>query len=351
MRRYSLYETKKRGFWKFVISTFVILLALLAVGGVLLVHSYHTNLQPVSANQKHVTVTVPTGASVNDIAVILKQNNVIRSTWAFQYYVRYQNQQGPLQAGTYVLQASQSVPEIVDALTLGKISTNLVTILPGQRIDQVRQTLIDNGYNKKDVDNALKPSAHKNNPLLKDLPMEATLEGYIYPESLQKDSSLTAQELVDKYLAEMQKHLTPDIQAGIKKQGLTVYQGIILASIIEQEVSSTQDRKTVAQVFLKRLKENMALQSDATAPYGAILAGAQPSLTYDSPYNTYKYPGLPPGPISNVSESSLEAVAHPSDTDWLYFVSGDDGKTYFSKTAEEHEALTAQHCKKLCASQ
>jgi UPF0755 protein len=92
----------------------------------------------------------------------------------------------------------------------------------------------------------------------------------------------------------------------------------------------------------------MLLQSDPTAFYGAAKDGQEPSLRHDSPYNTYLYKGLPPGPISNVSESSLRAVAFPAQTDWLYFVAGDDGKTHFSKTLEKHNELTRKYCKKLC---
>src|SRR5690606_30784605 len=99
---------------------------------------------------------------------------------------------------------------------------------------------------------------------------------------------------------------------------------------------------------LTRLKMGMALESDPTAAYGAILDGREPSLSYVSPYNTYEIEGLPAGPISNVTANSLKAVANPADTDWLYFVAGDDGKTYFSKTLDEHERLTEQHCTDLC---
>jgi len=91
------------------------------------------------------------------------------------------------------------------------------------------------------------------------------------------------------------------------------------------------------------------LGSDVTAFYGAFIDGEEPSVFHDSPYNTRLYEGFPPGPISNVSEVSLQAVANPSKTDYLYFVAGDDGKTYFSRTNEEHEALTEQHCKTLCS--
>src|SRR5690606_18816245 len=123
----------------------------------------------------------------------------------------------------------------------------------------------------------------------------------------------------------------PEMREAFSAQGLSVYRAITLASIVEKEVPLPEDRAQVAQVFLKRLNSNVKLQSDATAKYGAVLDGKDPSasqyLTYPSAYNTYENAGLPPGPISNVTESSLRAVAYPAKTDWLYFVSGDDKKT------------------------
>ena len=127
-----------------------------------------------------------------------------------------------------------------------------------------------------------------------------------------------------------------------------MHQGITLASIIEREASTPEDRSRVAQVFYRRISEGRRLQSDATALYGAALNGAEPSAHYESAYNTYSHDGLPPGPISNVSASSLAAVANPASTDYLYFVAGDDGQTYFSHTLAEHEALTQQHCTRAC---
>jgi UPF0755 protein len=149
----------------------------------------------------------------------------------------------------------------------------------------------------------------------------------------------------------MAKYLTPSVRSAFAAQGLSAYQGIILASIVEKEVSKPSDRAQVAQVFLSRLKQDMMLGSDVTAYYGAIVAGKEPSVTYDSAYNTRIHKGLPAGPISNVSENSLQAIASPAGTDWLYFVAGDDGNTYFSKTLEEHEALTQQHCHALCSAE
>jgi UPF0755 protein len=121
-----------------------------------------------------------------------------------------------------------------------------------------------------------------------------------------------------------------------------------LASIITQEVNKPAEQAQAAQVFLTRIKMGVMLGSDPTAKYGSIIAGRSPSLTYDSPYNTALHTGLPPGPISTVTLSALNATTHPAATDWLYFVAGDDGTTYFSKTLDEHQALTDKYCHKLC---
>jgi UPF0755 protein len=118
---------------------------------------------------------------------------------------------------------------------------------------------------------------------------------------------------------------------------------------VEQEVSDQNDRNQVAQVFLSRLAQGIPLGSDVTAYYGDDLADQGTSLTYGSPYNTLINKGLPPTPIGTVSLSSMDAVAHPAKTQWLYFVTGDNGVTYFSKTLAQHEALTQEYCHKLCS--
>jgi len=325
----------------------LVALAILAI--VLVRHVYHENLKPVSSVRTVHVVTVPQGATVSKIASLLKKDGVIRSDWAFQWYVSSQEAREKLQAGSYALRPSQSVQEIVSLMTTGRVTTALVTIPPGRRIDEVRSILINNGFNSDQVSEALKAENYRGHPALVELPKEInSLEGYVYPESIQKDANTTPQELLTKFLDEMQKRLTPEVRNSFAQQGLTVYQGITLASMVEMEVSNPADRPIVAQVFLKRLHEGMVLGSDVTAFYGAILADKPPSVSYDSAYNTHLHQGLPPGPISNVSADSLNAAAHPASTDYLYFVAGDDGKTYFSHTLAEHQAAVAAHCKKLC---
>ena len=340
--------TKKRLKLLYII-LFVIILMLL-VGVVVLRQEYNNNIKPVSSNANPILVTIPPGSSLPQIASVLKKSDVIRSTWAFEWYVRndgYASQY--IEAGTYDFRQSQNVSNIVLELTNGAQASNLVTILPGQRIDQIETSLIRDGFSKASVVSALQLSNYDNQySMLQYAPSDATLEGYLYPDSFARISSTTVASIIRESLTEMQSKLTPSIVAGFAKNGLNVYQGITIASIVEQEVSQVSIKPTVAQVFISRYKLGMPLGSDVTAYYGSIAAGLSPSLSYDSPYNTLINVGLPPGPISNVSEASLQAVAYPANTDYLYFVSGDNGVTYFSTTLAEHNAQTAQYCSKLC---
>lgn len=332
----------------------IIILALVIIVGVAVVavvgtrQWYYRNLQAPAASQKSRTFTINRGASLSEIADNLKKQGLIKSSWAFKRYVVAQNASDKIKAGTYELSSSQSVQEIVAIITEGKVSTNLVTILPGQRIDQIRKTLLNAGFNKGDVDVALDPVQYADHPALVDKPTGASLEGYLFPESFQRTTETSAKDIVKKSLDEMQKRLTPEIRADFARQGLSVYQGIIVSSIVEQEAATPEERAQVAQVIFKRLSIDMALESDPTAFYGAFIAGQTPSLRYDSPYNTYLHKGLPPGPISNVNQTSLKAVASPASTDWLFFVAGDDGTTHFSRTHDEHQALIEKYCQQKC---
>lgn len=312
---------------------------LVIVGVAAIVHkAYNDNLRPLSNSQEKITVTIDNGSTPGDIAEVLKNKGIIRSDWAFELHVKRLGLREQLKAGTYVFSPSQSVPEIVEIITEGKVATDLVTILPGKSLEQIKEGFIESGFSRSEVESAFNPKKYANHPALTDKPKKASLEGYLYPESFHKTSETTVEQVITLSLNEMQARLTPEVRQAFSSQGLSVHEAITLASIIELEVSNEKDRATVAQVFLKRLKEGMPLQSDATNAYSKS----------NPDYDTYQIEGLPPGPVSNVTEESLQALAYPSQTDWLYFVSGDDGKTYFSKTLEEHEELIRQHCKTLC---
>lgn len=325
------------------------LLVLAVAGTIIASHKYYGYLQPVSNNQTSQIFIVKKNSSVKQIADSLQNVHLIRSSWAFQLYVQRKDRADQLQAGTYALSPSDGIPAIVTTLTNGRVTTKLVTILPGRRIDQVRADLINAGFSPPTVDQALNPANYSDLPALAYKPANiTTLEGLLWPDSYQKQPDTDPSVIIRESLMAMGKHLTPDVQAGFAAEGLTTYQGLTLASIIIQEVDKPADQAQAAQVFLSRLKAGSTLGSDVTARYGAIKAGQLPNLTYDSPYNTLLHPSLPPGPISTINAAALSAALHPAATDWLYFVTGDDGTTYFAHTSDEHQALTQKYCHKLC---
>lgn len=310
---------------------------------------YHQQLQPAAKDSTSVSFTVNSGATTKQIASQLEEQKVIRNAFAFEWYLRTNNLRDSIQAGVYALDPSQSVREIAAILTGGKVAKNYFTILPAKRLDQIKATMVKAGYSESAVEEAFNPANYQNHPALANKPSTASLEGYLYPDTFQITSSTTPSDIVKLSLDEMAEVLTPDLQEQIKKQGLTVQQGIMLASIVEQEAPGASDRQMIARVFLNRLANGMSLGSDVTYRYAAAILGVDPSPYIDSPYNTRKYAGLPPGPISNVSKVSLEAVANPAQNDYLFFVAGDDGTVYYSKTVAEHDALAKQHCKVLCS--
>lgn len=325
------------------------LLVLLLGGGWGLHAWYNRNLGAVSSSQQVVYFPVAPGSSLQEIADDLKRAHLIRSSTAFQTYVRGRQLYSKMQAGTYALTPSMSTPTIVSKIVNGEVSKSYLTILPGKTVKQIRQTFKQAGYADAELDVAFNPSTYPDESVLTNLPSGASLEGYLYPDSFQTEVGTPAQTIIRESLDEMHSHLTPDIVSGFSAQGLTVHQGVTLASIVYQESGDPGDEPTVAQVFLSRLKQGMMLGSDVTAFYAASQAGDGKTLGVDSPYNTRLNTGLPPGPIGNMTEDAFKAVAHPSKTDYLYFVAGDNGQLHFSHTEAEHEQAIKQYCTKECS--
>jgi UPF0755 protein len=328
----------------------VVLIGLIVIGGAVGVHiQYNHNLQPVSSSTTAKYFTVSSGVGINQIAVNLQQAGLIRSAGAFETYVRDKELQASLQAGTYSLSPSMSTQQIVDKMVKGEVTKNLLTILPGLRVDQIEQAFAKSGYSQAEIDTVFNPVTYAGNPALTSLPAGAGLEGYLYPDSFQKEAGTPAATIVQESLNEMAQQLTPDIIQGFSVQGLSTYRGITLASIVLQESGDAAQEPTIAQVFISRLKQGMMLQSNVTADYAADIAGVPRSVNIDSPYNTYLHAGLPPGPISNVTAAALKAVAHPSNTNYLYFIAGDDGKIHYSDTQAEQNQAIQQYCPTTCA--
>lgn len=322
-------QLRRKRWLKWIVIILIIGAIFATIGIVVVRNYYNTNLKSVSSEHSLIEVTIKSGATLPEISQQLKEKKLIRSQQVFEQYVRNNGVSEDIKAGTYELSPSYGVPEIVSILTQGKIVSKLLTILPGVRVDQIEKTLTNAGFSETEVKEALDPANYIDHPALVDKPKHANLEGYLYPESFERTSNTNAKQIISASLDEMQKRLTPDVRQAYNAQGLSTHQAIILASIVENEVSKPEERSQVAQVFIKRLKMGMKLQSNATD---------------NSPpeYDTYAIAGLPPGPISNVTESSLQAVAHPAQTDFVYFVTGSDCVTRFSNTISEHDALKTQ---------
>jgi len=329
-----------------IVGVLIAIILALGVGGYLW---YGQSLTAVNASDtSRVRVEIESGASPTEIGQLLEDKKLIRSKEAFDIYTRLTETRSQLQAGTYSLSPSESIEAIVAHLVAGRVDQFSLTFLPGATLAENRKVLISAGYGEQEVDKAL--AKEYDHPLLKDKPKTADLEGYIYGETYTFGSSASVEEVLEAvfnyYYDIVQKD---NLIEGYKSQGLSLYQGITLASIIQREVSGAADQKQVAQVFFRRLAEDMPLGADASYQYAAKKMGVAPHPDLDSPYNTRRFKGLPPGPIASPGRTALQAVAAPASGDYLYFVSGDDNKNYFSRTLAEHEENTRAHCHVKCS--
>lgn len=332
--------------WLIVIAAFLLIVG--GTAGVLRIW-YNNNLKPVSSSSTIDFFTVESGSGVHQIALDLKGVSLIRSVNAFETYVTANNYRDKLQAGTYKLSPSMSVQTIVSKMVDGDVAKDLLTILPGKRLGEIQQAFSKAGYPQDEIKNAFNPAGYSDHPALASKPAGASLEGYLYPDSFQKLSTTPASTIIRQSLDEMAKYLTNDITTGFKNQGLDVFQGITLASIVVKETDNMVDQPIVAQVLLTRLARGMALQADATAWYASDVAGKPRSLQIDSPYNTYLNTGLPPGPISNVTKEALRALATPAASTYTYYFTGEDCKMHYTRSLEEHEAAIARYGVKSCS--
>ncbi len=332
---------------------------LLIAGGVLLVALiaffvfaytwYQQLLSPVSDDtSKYIKVSIEPGTLPGAIAQQLEDAGVIRSSFAFSVHTKLTGTENSLRAGVYTLQPSLSTPAIVNHLVSGKLHTFKVTFLPGDTLANNRQALIDlELFETEDIDEALNKSY--NRPLFATKPANADLEGYIYGETYHFDASSTPESILNQTFDEFEAVIEEySLVEGFKQQGLSLFEGITLASIIQREVPDGDDQRQVAGVFYNRMANGMNLGSDVTYQYAADKLGVARTPTLDSPYNTRIYAGLPPGPISAPGESALIAVASPAENDYLFFLSGDDDKTYFARDEAGHQRNIDEHCAKKC---
>lgn len=344
-----LLDKPRKSVKKIVLWCFGVLIVLIVACAAAAYAWYVMALAPVnSQNSEKTRVEIVEGSSPSDIGDLLEEKQLIKSSFAFDLYTRLSGTRSQLQAGTYSLMQSESTEQIVKHLVSGNVDEFSITFLPGATLADNRKGLIKAGYSEAEVDAALKKTY--DHPLFASKPSTADLEGYIYGETYSFSADATVEEVLvrtfDEFYAKIQAN---DLIAGFEKQGLNLYEGITLASIIQREVPEAGDQKQVAQVFFKRLKMDMQLGSDVTAYYGADKIGVSRSVGVDTPYNTRIHKGLPPGPIGTPGLTALLAVAAPASGNYVYFLSGDDEVTYFAVTNDEHEENIKNHCQVKCS--
>lgn len=324
--------------------------------------SQATNAESSPSGCQAITFDIKDNDTINVISDNLAAKKLIRSALAFRVYATLSGHANELKAGKYVFNESMSTPEILDKIISGENTSNVFnfTIIPGETISKIKQKLITLGYTTEQVENAFAKDYSEENDHLKTLlaskPKDTPLEGYLYPETYQFYNDETVENIIIRAMEQLYSVASSnDLFTAYDQQGLTFHEGLTLASIVQKE-ANTDDQPGVARVFYNRLHQGIVLGSDVTASYAADLLDPNDEiytdnasiLEIDSPYNTRKTAGLPPAPISNPTVSALLAAAHPADSDYLYFLTGDDGVVYYSYTEDEHNQNAAEHCQELC---
>nr|BAL55926.1 aminodeoxychorismate lyase [uncultured Chloroflexota bacterium] len=299
---------------------------------------------PLSDSSLSIPFVISPGESIASIAARLEEHGLIRSATAFRDYLVYRGLDTTLRAGRYHLSASESAIEIAHAFQSPEPSQAILVIWPGWRLEEIAAALPASGL----ILNPDEFLAQAKQPggSWPDLSFAASIEGFFFPDTYTLDRTTPADRLIALALENFTRHLTPEIRRGFEQQGLTLYQAVTLASIVERETVHAEEAPLIAAVYLNRLRLGMPLQADPTVQYALGWDGKSwwkapltpADLQIASPYNTYLHPGLPPGPIANPGLNALQAVANPASTEALFFRRRCDESGYhvFTRTYEEH---------------
>lgn len=293
---------------------------------------------PTSARSQPVTVHITEGESPDEIAKDLLSKRLIRNKEVFVYYLRYTGARSRLQAGDFVLNRDMSMVQITEVLQQGHPSQVLLQLPEGYTISLMAQA-----FEKAGLGSAGNYVAAVSDPawqydFLKDRSPGASLEGFLFPDSYALDRSATARDLVKRQLDRFGAVFTPEMRAQAAQRAGSVFNLVILASMVEREVNRDPDRAQACSVYYNRLHAGQALKVDATVLYGVGKwheSVTQLELEHDTPYNTYLHEGLPPGPIANPGVAAIRACLNPPQTSYIHYFTDGRGVTHFSSTDAE----------------
>lgn len=284
-------------------------------------------------------VEIPPGSGSVAISKRLAEAGVVHDVNSFRIALWVTGSGRRLRAGEYRFDHPMSPRQVAEKIARGEVYVRPITFPEGLTINQMAALYESKGFGEAQEFIAAASHGelvHDSDPLAKDL------EGYLFPDTYALPRHATADQLVARMVAGFTKALTPEIANTAQGRGLSMRQLVTLASIVEKETGNKEERPLVAAVYANRLRIGMGLQCDPTVIYALERAGRydgnlrRQDLQYDSPYNTYRYAGLPPGPIASPGRASLAAAASPASVDYLYFVSKNDGSHAFATTLDEH---------------
>lgn len=318
----------------------VVVLFFVIIGGALLSTGSNN-----SASDEPIYFRVQEGMTASEIGRELEAKGVIDSKFKFWFIAKLNNYDSKFKVGSYVLHKGMVQRDVLQKLVDGDTTIVRFTVPEGFQVRDIAAKLDREGIvsEKKFLTLASKYAPYKymnsgNN-------VEIISEGFLFPDTYEIDTTGDEEAVLKMMTQDFDTRLTEEMRQRAKEMNMSIHELITLASIVEVEAGSDKDRPIIAQVFLKRLEIGMPLQSCATILYAMHKRKEDLSIEdtkWDSPYNTYMNPGLPPGPISNPGLASIQAVLHPADTNYLYFVADHDGNTYYSSSYSEHLDLVNQ---------
>jgi len=286
-----------------------------------------------------VEVLIPENTSTHQVSRILAEQDLIRNRKFFVWYCRLRGYDADLKAGFYQFRRSQAMSEIVEDLVAGRVASTSITIPEGYTLRQMRELFVAKGIcTPEEWDKAVVRS--RDFEFLRDIPMrENRLEGFLYPDTYRIRRDTSIDQMIDMMLKRFSEVWEKEFADLARQKGLSAYQVVTVAAMIEREALFDSERPRIAGVIYNRLREGMLLQVDATVLYSLGRHKTQVTLKdleVDSPYNTYRNTGLPPGPIASPGETSISAALQPEEHDYYYYVATSDGHHVFSRTYAEH---------------
>ncbi|MFY9114479.1 MAG: endolytic transglycosylase MltG [Dethiobacteria bacterium] len=339
-----------------ILLTIAIFLLIILAGTTLAWYCFNRMLQPVNpaaAADDLITVTIPMGSGTARIANILAEEELIHNTIVFRIFSRWTKSDQKFVAGQYQLSPAMDLQDIISIITEGRVyrETNWITIPEGFNVEQIAARL--HAQNKADTERFLAlcrmppDNFPETFPFLKEAAGKSAdylLEGYLFPDTYEFSHDISEEEILMLMLKRMEKVYNSALEEVEEKPKMNMHEVLTLASLVEKEAVVAHERELIAGILAGRLEKGMLLGCCSTIHY--ILGETKNPLLWEdtkieSPYNTYLYGGLPPGPIASPGESSIKAALHPQKTDYLYFVSKEDGsgEHFFSRTNAEHEAF------------